>query len=91
MARVPELMTAQICARFLGISEPTLLKWIRSGTGPPRIRVSKSWRYSKEALKEWLKTGGASSLLPRAAGARSQTPVGSPSFASPGVRRGLLR
>lgn len=67
MARTPELMLAGRAARFLGIHRDTLRSWNRSGTGPPRTLKGKRYWYSREALKEWLKSGAAvfSASLPR--------------------------
>lgn len=66
MPRTPELMLAGRAAQFLGVGRNTLSRWNRSGTGPPRTLKGKRYWYSREALKEWLKTGAAAvrELLP---------------------------
>lgn len=67
MARTPELMLAGRAATFLGVSRDTLRVWNRTGVGPPRTLKGKRYWYSREALKDWLKTGAAvlSASLPR--------------------------
>ena len=67
MARTPELMLAGRAADFLGIGRNTLRRWNVAGIGPPRTRKLKRYWYSREALKEWLKTGAAAVLAPSAA------------------------
>ncbi len=62
MSRTPELMLATRAARFLGVSRKTLTRWNRVGIGPPRTRKLKRYWYSKEAMKEWLKSGAAAVL-----------------------------
>jgi hypothetical protein len=62
MARTPELMLAGRAAEFLGIGRNTLSRWNRAGIGPPRTRKGKRYGCSREALKEWLKSGAVTLL-----------------------------
>jgi predicted site-specific integrase-resolvase len=70
MARTPELMLAARAAEFLGVSRKTLTRWNSMGIGPPRARKGKRYWYSREAMKEWLKSGAAAitSVPARASG-----------------------
>lgn len=69
MARTPELMRLARAATFLGITRDTLRRWHLDGVGPPRSRIGKSYWYSREALKEWLRANApaAASSAPQPA------------------------
>jgi excisionase family DNA binding protein len=62
MGRTPEILSAQAACKFLGISHPTLRDWLRKGVGPPRTLKGKRYWYSREALKEWLKSGASAAV-----------------------------
>ena len=85
MARTPELMLAGRAAVFLGISRDTLRTWNRTGIGPPRTLKGKRYWYSRESLKEWLKSGAAAVF----ASEPRRAPVGSPSASSQSLPEGL--
>jgi excisionase family DNA binding protein len=78
MARTPELMRTGRAAQFLGVHRDTLRKWQLRGFGPPRTRMGKSYWYSREALKEWLRAGAcavstAGASLPSAGKTKAST------------------
>ena len=52
----PMAFTVEEAARYLGISEGTLIKALRAGTIPAR-RLGRRWIISKAALDDWLRTG----------------------------------
>jgi hypothetical protein len=47
------LLPASAAAGMLGISTDTLSRMSARGEGPPRIRVSRQWRYSLAGLRQW--------------------------------------
>jgi predicted DNA-binding transcriptional regulator AlpA len=52
----PEILTERQLARWLGLSEPTLFRHRRDGTGPAFIRLSaRRVAYRRSAVEAWLK------------------------------------
>jgi len=51
-------MNSKEAADFLRISRNTLMKNVREGMIPAQ-KIGVQWRFSKEALLEWLKSGQA--------------------------------
>jgi predicted DNA-binding transcriptional regulator AlpA len=47
------LLPASAAAGMLGVSTDTLARMAARGEGPPRIRVSRQWRYSVAGLRQW--------------------------------------
>ena len=47
------LLPASAAAGMLGISADTLSRIAARGEGPPRIRVSRQWRYPLAGLRQW--------------------------------------
>jgi hypothetical protein len=47
------LLPTSHAAAMLGISTDTLERLNRRGDGPPRIRVSRHWRYSLQGIRQW--------------------------------------
>jgi excisionase family DNA binding protein len=45
-------------AAALAVSEPTLRRWLRDGDGPPHRCVGRTYRFSRQALAEWLRGKG---------------------------------
>jgi predicted DNA-binding transcriptional regulator AlpA len=51
------LLTERELSTWLGISEPTLFRHRRDGTGPSFIRLStRRVAYRRSAVEEWLRT-----------------------------------
>jgi predicted DNA-binding transcriptional regulator AlpA len=51
-----ELLSEREVSNWLGISEPTLFRHRRNGTGPRFIRLSaRRIAYRRSAIEEWLK------------------------------------
>jgi predicted DNA-binding transcriptional regulator AlpA len=51
----PEILTERQVARWLGLSEPTLFRHRRDGTGPTLIRLSaRRVAYRRSAVEAWL-------------------------------------
>lgn len=86
--RTPQIMTAKRCAEFLGITRVTLRAWHRSGVGPPRELKGKRYWYALEAVREWLRNGGASYV---ATSARPGGPTALPCAASSSPPQGPPR
>lgn len=84
MARTPELMLAGRAAQFLGVGRNTLTRWNQAGLGPPRVLKGKRYWYSREALKEWLKSGAGAvrELLAPASAERGRSRLPSDAYAS---------
>lgn len=55
-----EVMNSKEAAEFLKISRGTLMKYVQEGLIPAQ-KLGWQWRFSKEALLEWLKSGQAQS------------------------------
>ncbi|MHB1042375.1 MAG: helix-turn-helix domain-containing protein [Eubacteriales bacterium] len=53
-----EVLNFKEAAEFLRIGRNTLLKMVHEGKIPAQ-RAGRQWRFSKEALIEWLKSGQA--------------------------------
>ncbi len=45
-------------AEYLGIKRDTIYKWI-ADKGMPAHRMGKMWKFRKEEVDEWVKSGGA--------------------------------
>jgi excisionase family DNA binding protein len=53
----PEILTMEEAARFLKLHRRSVVKLLRSGSLPGRMVLNK-WRFEKEQLAEWVRTGG---------------------------------
>lgn len=51
-----DILNLQQAIEFLGVSEKTLIKLLREEHIPAR-KIGREWRFSKEALVNWLATG----------------------------------
>jgi hypothetical protein len=52
---LPELLTREQFAEFMGVHPVTADKWHRRRVGPPRIKFTgKMIRYRREAVLRWL-------------------------------------
>lgn len=51
-----EVMDTLEAAKFLKVSRQTLMKYVQEGKIPAQ-KLGRQWRFSKEALVEWLKNG----------------------------------
>ena len=60
-----EILTLEEAAKMLKISEYTLRRYARRGAVPAR-KIGGQWRFSREELLEWFRTGAseASNFLP---------------------------
>jgi len=56
MTTIGRLLTNKDVADYLGVSTMTLHRMTKAGEGPPRHRVSGSWRYEAEEVREWLRS-----------------------------------
>ena len=54
---VQEILSEREVSNWLGVSEPTLFRHRRDGTGPKFIRLSeRRIAYRRSAIEEWLRT-----------------------------------
>lgn len=51
------LSVDEICAH-LGVSRDTVYKWIEQ-KGMPAHRAGRLWKFKKDDVDEWMRTGGA--------------------------------
>ena len=51
-----EILNAREAAQYLGLSPVTVRKYAREGLLPAN-RIGKSWRFVKDDLLAWLKSG----------------------------------
>lgn len=47
-------------AEYLGVSKDTVYTWINS-KGMPAHRMGRLWKFKRDEVDGWVKTGGASS------------------------------
>jgi predicted DNA-binding transcriptional regulator AlpA len=60
-----EILTESDLCNWLGLSEPTLFRHRRNGTGPKFIRLSaRRVGYRRSAVEEWLKKRECEALGP---------------------------
>ena len=58
------IMNLEQATEFLGVSEKTLIKLLREEHFPAR-KIGREWRFSKEAIVDWLATGDSSNYTNR--------------------------
>lgn len=62
---IQEILSQRQVSSWLGISEPTLFRHRRKGTGPKFIQLSaRRIAYRRSAIEEWLKEREAISSIP---------------------------
>ena len=60
-----EILSEREVSNWLGVSEPTLFRHRRDGTGPKFIRLSeRRIAYRRSAVEEWLKARERDALSP---------------------------
>jgi excisionase family DNA binding protein len=56
------LSVEDICT-YLGVSKDTIYKWIDK-KGMPAHRVGRLWKFRKEEVDQWVRSGGAAESGP---------------------------
>ncbi|GFP78190.1 helix-turn-helix domain-containing protein [Clostridium fungisolvens] len=56
------ILNIEQAVEFLGVSEKTLIKLLREEHIPAR-KIGREWRFSKEALINWLSTGDSTNYI----------------------------
>ena len=51
---LPEFLTTNQAAEYLGLSRFTLAAWRKCDQGPPYVRFGVAVRYSRRDLDEWV-------------------------------------
>ena len=51
-------MTGEEVADYLQIRRETLYRWLKAGRLPGH-KVGRAWRFAKQELDEWVRSGGA--------------------------------
>ncbi len=44
-------------AEYLGVKATTIREWIKKNNGIPAHRIGRLWKFKKEELDEWVKSG----------------------------------
>lgn len=52
-------LSVEEVAKYLGVSSDTVYRW-RDKQGMPANRVGRLWKFKKDEIDEWVRTGGAS-------------------------------
>lgn len=56
------ILNIEQAIEFLGVSEKTLIKLLREEHIPAR-KIGREWRFSKQALIDWLSTGDSTNYI----------------------------
>ncbi|GFZ33422.1 hypothetical protein CSC2_39480 [Clostridium zeae] len=56
------ILNIEQAVEFLGVSEKTLIKLLREEHIPAR-KIGREWRFSKQALIDWLSTGDSTNYI----------------------------
>ena len=57
MAEEKDILTIEEAAEYLRLGKRSVYKLAKSGNLPAKMVLNK-WRFEREALKEWIRTGG---------------------------------
>jgi len=57
MAEEKDILTIEEAAEYLRLGKRSVYKLAKSGKLPAKMVLNK-WRFEREALKEWIRTGG---------------------------------
>lgn len=52
-------LSVEEIARYLGVSKDTIYTWIDT-KGMPAHRLGRLWKFKREEVDDWVKSGGAS-------------------------------
>lgn len=44
-------------AEYLGVKATTIREWIKKNKGIPAHKIGRLWKFKKEELDEWVKSG----------------------------------
>ena len=44
-------------AEYLGVKATTIREWIKKNNGIPAHKIGRQWKFKKEELDEWVKSG----------------------------------
>lgn len=44
-------------AEYLGVKATTIREWIKKSNGIPAHKIGRQWKFKKEELDEWVKSG----------------------------------
>lgn len=44
-------------AEYLGVKATTIREWIKRNNGIPAHKIGRQWKFKKEELDEWVKSG----------------------------------
>ena len=54
-------------AEYLGVKATTIREWIKKNNGIPAHKIGRQWKFKKEELDKWVKSGKSAELLKRPA------------------------
>ena len=46
-------------ANYLGVKATTVREWIKKNNGIPAHRIGRLWKFKKDELDEWIKSGNS--------------------------------
>ena len=56
---VPRLLSVKQVARITGVQRFRIYAWIRSGDGPPFLKIGKTFRFPEDQLVAWIREQSA--------------------------------
>jgi len=62
---MPQVLTIQEVAKVLRLGERTVYTLAREGRIGGAIKIGNQWRFDRDELFAWLKSGGAAQASPR--------------------------
>lgn len=62
-------LSVEEIAEYLGVSKDTIYTWINA-KGMPAHRVGRLWKFKRDEVDVWIKSGGASDRQDGAGGGR---------------------
>ena len=49
-------------AEYLGVKATTIREWIKKNNGMPAHKIGRLWKFKKDELDEWVKSGKCAEL-----------------------------
>lgn len=49
-------------AEYLGVKATTIRKWIKRNTRIPARKIGRLWKFKKDELDEWVKSGKSATI-----------------------------
>lgn len=49
-------------AEYLGVKATTIREWIKRSNGIPAHKIGRLWKFKKDELDEWIKSGKSATI-----------------------------